>query len=49
MPRAEPKDVAYILAHTDAQGFVGASSMERLPVERAIVQVVKEFKSLKLR
>jgi len=48
-PIAEPKDVAYILAHTDAQGFVGASSMERLPVERAIVQVVKEFKDLKLR
>ena len=48
-PIAEPKDVAYILAHTDAQGFVGASSMERLPVERAIVQVVKEFKNLKLR
>jgi len=48
-PIAEPKDVAYILARTDAQGFVGASSMERLPVERAIVQVVKEFKNLKLR
>jgi predicted TIM-barrel enzyme len=48
-PIAEPKDVAYILAHTDAQGFVGASSMERLPVERAIVQIVKEFKSLRLR
>jgi predicted TIM-barrel enzyme len=48
-PIAEPDDVAYILAHTDAQGFVGASSMERLPVERAIVQVVKDFKKLTLR
>ncbi len=48
-PIAEPEDVAYILAHTDAQGFVGASSMERLPVERAIVQVVKDLKRLTLR
>jgi predicted TIM-barrel enzyme len=48
-PIAEPDDVAFILAYTDAQGFVGASSMERLPVERAIVQVVKDFKKLILR
>jgi predicted TIM-barrel enzyme len=48
-PIAEPGDVAYILAHTDAQGFVGASSMERLPVERAIVEVVKSLKRLTLR
>jgi predicted TIM-barrel enzyme len=48
-PIAEPDDVAYILAHTDAQGFVGASSMERLPVEKAIVGVTKAFKELSLR
>jgi predicted TIM-barrel enzyme len=48
-PIAEPEHVAYILAHTEAQGFVGASSMERLPVERAIVDVVKRLKSLELR
>lgn len=48
-PIAEAEHVAFILEHTDAQGFVGASSMERLPVERAIVKVVKTLKSLKLR
>jgi predicted TIM-barrel enzyme len=48
-PIAEPEDVAYILAHTEAQGFVGASSMERLPVERAIVKVVRDLKALTLR
>ncbi len=48
-PIAGPEDVAYILTHTDAQGFVGASSMERLPVERAIVQVVEDLKALRLR
>ncbi len=48
-PIAEPAEVAYILEHTDAQGFVGASSMERLPVERAIVKVVKDLKALPLK
>jgi predicted TIM-barrel enzyme len=47
-PIAGPEDVTYILAHTEAQGFVGASSMERLPVEGAIVKVVEAFKALKL-
>src|SRR5207248_1763654 len=32
-PIAEPDDAAYVLARCDAVGFVGASSMERLPVE----------------
>ncbi|MHB1006791.1 MAG: phosphoenolpyruvate hydrolase family protein [Chloroflexota bacterium] len=45
-PIAEPDDVAYILANTDAQGFVGASSMERLPVAKAIIGVTQAFKNL---
>jgi predicted TIM-barrel enzyme len=45
-PIVEPNDVAFVLARTDASGFVGASSLERLPVERAIVDVAKAFKRL---
>ena len=48
-PIAEPEDVAYVLKHSNAQGFVGASSMERLPVERAIVKVVQDLKALTLK
>ena len=48
-PIAEPDDVAYVIAETDSQGFVGASSMERLPVEKAIVGVMQQFKELSLR
>ena len=48
-PIAEPEEVAFVLTHTDAQGFVGASSMERLPVERAIVKVVQDLKALTLK
>ena len=29
-------------------GFVGASSMERIPVERAITETVREFKSISI-
>jgi len=48
-PIAEPEDAAYILAHTKGvAGFYGASSMERLPTERAISEQVSRFKEIKL-
>ena len=40
-----PEDAAYVLARCDAVGFVGASSMERLPVETAITETMRGFKS----
>ena len=48
-PIAEPEDVQYVLAHTKGiAGFFGASSMERLPTERAITEQVRSFKSLNI-
>ena len=47
-PFEGPKEVAYVLEHSDAQGFVGASSFERLPVEQAIVGLVRKFKELRI-
>jgi len=48
-PIAEPQDVKYILEHTkNIHGFFGASSMERLPAERAITKQVRDFKQLSL-
>ena len=47
-PMEEPEDVAYVLERTNAQGFVGASSIERLPVETAVVGAVKAFKKISL-
>lgn len=47
-PIASPEDAAYILARTKhVHGFYGASSMERLPVETAIRDHVKQFKSIR--
>ncbi len=45
-PVATPEDAAYVLAQCDAAGFVGASSMERLPVETAITETMRGFKTI---
>jgi predicted TIM-barrel enzyme len=45
-PFGTPKDTEYLYAHTDASGFVGASSIERIPVEKAVREVVEAFKSV---
>jgi predicted TIM-barrel enzyme len=48
-PIAEPADAQFILDHTEGiVGFYGASSMERLPVEPAIRDQVREFTELRL-
>jgi predicted TIM-barrel enzyme len=49
-PIAEPEDAQYILDHTDGiVGFYGASSMERLPVEPAITERIREFAGITFR
>jgi predicted TIM-barrel enzyme len=46
-PIAEPEDAAYVLERTDGVvGFFGASSMERLPTETAMVENMRRFKAL---
>lgn len=48
-PISEPEDAQFIMEHTTGiVGFFGASSVERLPTERAITRQVEDFKSLKL-
>ncbi|MFI5913203.1 phosphoenolpyruvate hydrolase family protein [Dactylosporangium sp. NPDC051541] len=47
-PIAEPDDARYILANTTGVvGFFGASSVERLPTERAIEAQLTAFKAIK--
>jgi predicted TIM-barrel enzyme len=45
-PIATPDDAAYINTHTDAVGFVGASSLERLAVEDSLTQLTQRFKQI---
>lgn len=47
-PISSPEDAAYILRNTKGiHGFYGASSMERLPTERALTQQTRDFKSIR--
>src|SRR5438874_8512205 len=45
-PIATPEDAAYINDHTDAVGFVGASSLERLGVEESLTNLTRRFKKI---
>jgi predicted TIM-barrel enzyme len=48
-PIAEPEDVQYVLSRTRGIcGFFGASSIERLPTERAITAQVSSFKNISI-
>jgi predicted TIM-barrel enzyme len=47
-PVAEPADAEYVLQNTKhCHGFYGASSMERLPTERALTEQTKKFKAVR--
>ncbi|MGO4338029.1 phosphoenolpyruvate hydrolase family protein [Labrys sp. KB_33_2] len=49
-PIAEPEDARFILANCPGcHGFYGASSMERLPVEKALVAQTQAFKNLNIK
>lgn len=45
-PISKPEDAAYINEHTDAVGFVGASSLERLAVEDSLTDLTRRFKRI---
>lgn len=46
-PIATPEDASFMLCNTEhCNGFYGASSMERLPVERALTEQTRAFKSI---
>ena len=46
-PVNTPKDVEFILGKTTADGFVGASSLERMGVEDSLTNLTREFKSVR--
>ena len=44
-----PENVQKCFDLTDVNGFIGASSVERLPVEKAIRECIQEFQNLKMK
>ncbi|MFQ5761644.1 MAG: phosphoenolpyruvate hydrolase family protein [Candidatus Bathyarchaeia archaeon] len=47
-PMESPETVKYVLDRTKAVGYLGATSVERLPIENAVVAAVKGFKAVPL-
>lgn len=47
-PFAAPEPVQECFNRTKAQGFIGASTIERIPTEKAIYNIVRDFTSLRL-
>jgi predicted TIM-barrel enzyme len=45
-PICTPADAAYVNERTDAVGFVGASSLERLAVEDSLTDLTAKFKKI---
>src|SRR5260370_17608726 len=46
-PISEPADAEFIMKQTKTcHGFYGASSMERLPVERSLPEQLRKFKAI---
>lgn len=48
-PLETPREVATVMHATETQGFIGASTMERLPVETAIQDTVRGFADIDLK
>lgn len=46
-PFAEPEDTRPLYDIPGLVGFVGASSVERIPIERAVTDVVRRFKQVR--
>ena len=45
-PIKGPEEVKYVLQRTDAQGFIGGSAAERLPIEKAVLEATKSYKAI---
>ena len=48
-PWARPDDTDFLYANTDAQGILGESAIERIPVEEYVSGAIRDLKSQELR
>ena len=48
-PLETPDEVAYVVQRTSVVGFIGASSMERVPIERPLEDVTRSFKEIRVK
>jgi predicted TIM-barrel enzyme len=48
-PFARPDDTDFLYAHTEAQGVLGESAIERIPVEEYVSGAISDLKTQELR
>lgn len=48
-PIKGPKEVEYVFKNTNAQGFIGGSAAERIPIEKAVFAATKEYKEIPMK
>lgn len=48
-PISYPGDTAYMYEHTESVGFLGASSIERIPIEKPLIEACQKFKNIPLK
>jgi predicted TIM-barrel enzyme len=48
-PLVTPEDTQFLYERTDVQGFLGESSIERLPIEFGVAQAARDYKAQPLR
>ena len=48
-PLETPEDAKYVFEHTNAQGFIGGSAAERMPIEKAILAATEAFKNVPMK
>lgn len=48
-PIEGPKEVEYVFKHTNAQGFIGGSAAERIPIEKAVLAATQEYKEIPMK
>jgi predicted TIM-barrel enzyme len=47
-PFQDPESIQYSFDHTSVHGYLGASTIERIPVEKAVSEIIQEFLALKI-
>ncbi|HEX3690139.1 MAG TPA: phosphoenolpyruvate hydrolase family protein [Solirubrobacteraceae bacterium] len=47
-PFARPEDTDHLYAHTDAQGILGESAIERIPIEEYVSAAIRDLKAQEL-
>ena len=47
-PFSTPEDTAMLYRYSDVDGFIGGSAIDRIPIEKAVIEAAREFKDVRM-